>query len=96
MATLPPTSQLIAGAHGVARLGTLFGFVMLVHQVGAFAGIWFGGWAAEATGSDTLLWTLDILLALGAAALVWPERTRRPTAHGPAARTGARRGLRGA
>lgn len=70
MATLPPTSQLIARQHGVARLGTLFGVVMLVHQAGGFAGIWFGGWAAEATGNDVLLWSIDIALAVAAALLV--------------------------
>jgi len=90
MATLPPTAQLIARDHGVARLGTLFGFVMLVHQVGGFAGIWFGGWAAEATGSDTLLWWVDIVLAVVAAALVWPaaaaRASRRP---GPALQAAA-------
>jgi predicted MFS family arabinose efflux permease len=74
MATLPPTSALVARQHGVARLGTLFGVVMLVHQLGSFAGIWFGGWAAEHTGSDTLLWAVDIALALGAAALAWRSR----------------------
>lgn len=72
MATLPPTAQLVAREHGVARLGTLFGVVMLVHQVGSFLGIWLGGWGAEATGSDTLAWTIDIVLALVACALVWP------------------------
>jgi predicted MFS family arabinose efflux permease len=74
MATLPPTSTLVARQHGVARLGTLFGVVMLVHQLGSFAGIWFGGWAAERTGSDTLLWTVDTALALGATALAWRSR----------------------
>jgi predicted MFS family arabinose efflux permease len=74
MATLPPTSALIARQHGVARLGTLFGVVMLVHQVGAFAGVAFGGWAAARTGSDTLLWGVDLALALGAAALAWCSR----------------------
>jgi predicted MFS family arabinose efflux permease len=73
MATLPPTSQLVARQHGVGRLGTLFGVVMLVHQLGSFAGIWLGGWAAQATGSDHLLWTTDIALALVAAALVMPR-----------------------
>jgi predicted MFS family arabinose efflux permease len=74
MATLPPTSALVARQHGVARLGTLFGVVMLVHQLGSFAGIWFGGWAAERTGSDALLWAVDIALALGAAGLAWRSR----------------------
>jgi hypothetical protein len=74
MGTLPPTAQLVARQHGVARLGTLFGVVMLVHQVGSFTGIWLGGWAAEVTGSDQLLWCIDAALALGAAALVWPRK----------------------
>ncbi|MDO8906166.1 MFS transporter [Hydrogenophaga sp.] len=77
MATLPPTTQLVARQHGVERLGTLFGVVMLVHQLGSFAGIWLGGWAAERTGSDTTLWLVDIALALLAALLVWPSRLSR-------------------
>lgn len=77
MATLPPTTQLVARQHGVERLGTLFGVVMLVHQLGAFAGIWLGGWAADRTGSDTPLWLTDIALALLAALLVWPSRLPR-------------------
>lgn len=80
MGTLPPTSQLVARQHGLARLGTLMGVVMLAHQAGSFAGIWFGGWAAETTGSDDLLWRVDIALALCAAALVWPRRTSRAAA----------------
>jgi len=76
MATLPPTAQLVARHHGVQRLASLLGVVMLVHQVGGFAGIWLGGWAAEVTGNDRLLWLIDIGLALGAVALVWPLRDR--------------------
>jgi len=75
MATLPPTSALVARQHGIQRLGALFGIVMLVHQVGSFSGIWLGGWAALATGSDRLLWGVDIALALGAMVLVWPRKT---------------------
>jgi len=83
MATLPPTSLLVARQHGIQRLGTLFGTVMLVHQVGSFAGIWFGGWAAMATGNDRLLWCVDIALAFGAMALVWPRgAATRPWPHG--------------
>jgi predicted MFS family arabinose efflux permease len=88
MGTLPPTAQLISRQHGVQRLGTLFGVVMLVHQVGSFAGIWLGGWAAEVTGSDQLLWCADAALALGAAALVWPRKAG--AANVPAIRRPAR------
>jgi MFS family permease len=88
MGTLPPTAALISRRYGVARLGTLMGIVMLVHQMGSFAGIWFGGWAAAATGSDTLLWTTDIALALGAAALVRSGRRRHGAASQPASRDG--------
>ena len=77
MATLPPSAQIVARQHGVQRLGTLFGVVMLVHQIGSFAGIWLGGWAAEATGSDTLLWSIDIALALIAAGLVYAKGFQR-------------------
>ena len=83
MATLPPTSQLVAEQHGVARMGTLMGVVMLVHQVGGFAGVWLGGWAAQATGSDHLLWMVDIALAIFAAGLVWRRRARRPRPSAP-------------
>ena len=76
MATLPPTAQLVARQHGVQRMGTLFGVVMLVHQTGSFAGIFFGGWAVERTGSDTLLWCVDIGLALVAAGLAGPWARR--------------------
>lgn len=80
MATLPPTTQLVARQHGAERLGTLIGVVMLVHQVGSFAGIWAGGWAAAATGSDGPLWLADITMALAAMALLWPHRARAATA----------------
>lgn len=75
MATLPPTTQLVARQYGVERLGMLVGVVMLVHQVGSFAGVWYGGWVAQATGADDLLWSVDIALAMAAAALVgWRAR----------------------
>jgi predicted MFS family arabinose efflux permease len=77
MATLPPSSQLIARQHGVQRLGTLIGVLMLVHQLGSFAGIGFGGWAAQVSGSDDWVWRVDIVLALAAAALVWPRQALR-------------------
>ena len=88
MGTLPPTVQLISRQHGVQRLGTLIGIVMLVHQVGSFGGIWLGGWAAQATGGDQLLWCIDAGLALCAAALVWPGAKATEARIGGAAASG--------
>jgi predicted MFS family arabinose efflux permease len=69
MATVPPTSGLVAQRYGTRNMGMLFGVVMLVHQVGSFLGIWLGGLAFEKLGSYDLLWLLDIVLALGAVVL---------------------------
>lgn len=95
MATLPPTAQLVAKHHGVERLGVLFGIVMLVHQIGGFIGIWLGGWVADMTGQDRVLWLIDITLALAAALLVWPLRARRSERQGAFAKCGLAPGASG-
>jgi predicted MFS family arabinose efflux permease len=64
MALLPAISLQAAERFGTERLATIFGVMALVHQVGSFAGAWLGGVAAEATGSDVLMWSIDICLAL--------------------------------
>ena len=76
MATLPPTSTLVAQKYGTARLGSLFGVVMLVHQAGAFGGVWLGGVLAARTGHDAVFWAIDIALAAVAATLVLPVWAR--------------------
>jgi len=78
MATLPPTVGVIGQAFGVARLGSLFGITMFVHQLGSFMGVWLGGVAVEATGSYDLLWWLDIGLALVAMAICFLVREPSP------------------
>ena len=75
--TVPPTAQLVAKFFGTAHMATLFGIVMLVHQVGAFAGVWLGGKAFELTGSYDAFWYADILLAVGAALIHLPIREAR-------------------
>jgi predicted MFS family arabinose efflux permease len=67
MATLPPTSGLIADRFGVARLARLLGITMLVHQVGSFLGVWLGGLAFQAVGSYDWVWKADVALATLAA-----------------------------
>jgi predicted MFS family arabinose efflux permease len=87
MSALPPITALVADRYGTARLGTLFGVVMLVHQLGAFFGAWLGGWLAQHTGHDTVFWAIDMTLACIAACLVLPSDTwRRLTLRGPSLR----------
>jgi predicted MFS family arabinose efflux permease len=75
MAVLPPTSMLVTRQFGARHAGTLFGFVMLVHQMGSFAGVWLGAIAADAedpAAGYLAFWLLDVSLALLAAAAYLP------------------------
>ena len=72
LSTVPPTAGLVVKFFGTANMATLFGIVMLSHQVGGFLGTWLGGKVFEATGSYDWMWYLDILLALGAALVHLP------------------------
>ena len=74
MATLPPTSGLVAKLFGTHHLGSTFGVVMLAHQLGSFLGVWLGGLAVSMTGSYDWIWRIDIVLALLAAGLSLPIR----------------------
>jgi len=72
LGTVPLTSGLVAQVFGVRYLGTLFGFVFLCHQLGAFFGVWLGGYVFDRTHSYNLMWMGAIALGLIAAALHWP------------------------
>lgn len=74
LATVPPTVGLVGKLHGMRFLATLFGIVMLSHQVGAFFGAWLGGVLFERTGSYDWMWMIDITLAIGAALIHLPIR----------------------
>jgi predicted MFS family arabinose efflux permease len=73
MAALPPTTMLVTRTFGPRRVATLFGFVMLLHQTGSFAGSWLGGVAAGSVHGYRTLWLVDIGLALLAAAVYLPS-----------------------
>jgi predicted MFS family arabinose efflux permease len=77
LSTVPPTIGLVAKLHGARYMATLFGIVMLSHQVGGFLGAWLGGKAFEATGSYDWMWWADIALCIGAAAVHLPIREAR-------------------
>jgi predicted MFS family arabinose efflux permease len=72
LSTVPPTVGLVGKLHGMRYVATLFGLVMLSHQVGGFLGAWLGGYVFERTGSYDWLWYIDIMLAVGAALIHMP------------------------
>jgi predicted MFS family arabinose efflux permease len=74
LSTVPPTIGLVAKLHGTRYLATLFGIVMLSHQLGGFLGAWLGGKAFEASGSYDWMWWADVSLCLFAAAVHMPIR----------------------
>src|SRR5438094_640378 len=72
LATVPPTVGLVAKLHGMRFLATLFGIVMLSHQIGGFLGAWLGGKLFEATGGYQWMWYADVMLAFAAALIHLP------------------------
>ncbi|NIR28144.1 MAG: MFS transporter [Gammaproteobacteria bacterium] len=72
LGTVPLTSGLVEQIFGHRYMATLFGIVMLSHQIGAFFGAWLGGLSYDLTGSYDAVWLLAVALALAAAALHWP------------------------
>lgn len=78
LSTVPPTAGLVAKFFGTAHMATLFGLVMLTHQIGGFLGAWLGGKVFEATGAYDWVWYIDIVLAVGAALVHLPIRESRP------------------
>jgi MFS family permease len=74
LSTVPPTAGLVAKFFGHANMATLFGIVLVTHQVGGFLGAWLGGKVFEATGSYDWMWYMDIVLAAGAALIHLPIR----------------------
>jgi hypothetical protein len=67
LSTVPPTSGLVALMFGPRYMATLFGIVFLSHQVGAFLGVWLGGWFFDSTGSYGPVWWMGVALACFAA-----------------------------
>jgi len=80
LSTVPPTVGLVAKLHGPKYLATLFGIVMLSHQVGGFLGAWLGGKAFEASGNYDWMWWADAALCVMAAAVHLPIREARRVA----------------
>jgi len=72
LGTVPLTNGLVSQVFGVKYITTLFGFVFFGHQVGAFLGVWLGGYMFDVTKSYDLIWFIGIALGVIAAALHFP------------------------
>jgi len=69
LATVPPTSGLVAQMFGLKHMGTLYGIVFLNHQLGSFLGVWLGGYLYDTTGSYNNVWWSAAAIALVTAAI---------------------------
>jgi MFS family permease len=69
IATVPPTSALVADTFGRANAGTVFGWVFFAHQIGAALAAWLGGIAYELTGGYGIAFIAAGVLAIAATGL---------------------------
>ncbi len=76
LSTVPLTAGLVATMFGPASMATLYGFVFLSHQVGAFAGVWMGGRLYDLYGGYEAVWWLAIALGVMSAVAHLPIRDR--------------------
>ena len=76
LSTAPLTSGLVATFFGTRHMATLFGLVFFSHQLGSFAGVYFGGRLFARTGSYDAMWWWCIGLSVAAGLLHMPIRER--------------------
>jgi predicted MFS family arabinose efflux permease len=69
IATVPPTSALVADTFGRQNAGTVFGWVFCAHQIGAALAAWLGGVAHDVTGNYGLAFLAAGILAITATVL---------------------------
>ncbi len=77
LATVPPTSGLVAVMFGTRYMAMLYGIVFLGHQIGSFIGVWLGGWLYDQHGSYDVVWWLGVAFGIMAAIVHWPIREQR-------------------
>ena len=85
LATVPPTSGLVALFFGTRYMTFLYGIVFFSHQLGSASGVWLGGYLYERYGNYDGIWIAGIALGVLAALLHWPIQERDHRAALPAA-----------
>ena len=76
LATVPPTSGLVAVFFGTRYMTFLYGIVFLSHQIGSFIGVWLGGILYESFGNYNGIWIAGALLGILAAFLHYPIKEK--------------------
>jgi predicted MFS family arabinose efflux permease len=69
IATVPPTTALVADIFGRKNVGVVFGWVFCAHQIGAALAAWLGGMARDLTGNYGVAFIAAAALAMTAALL---------------------------
>jgi predicted MFS family arabinose efflux permease len=76
LSTVPLTMGLVVVMFGTRYMATLYGFVFISHQIGAFLGVWLGGKAYDLYGSYDPVWWMGVALSLFAALVNLPIREK--------------------
>ncbi|PYE50400.1 sugar phosphate permease [Deinococcus yavapaiensis KR-236] len=75
IATVPPTTALVADKFGRGNVGTVYGWIFFAHMMGAALAAWLGGVARDSLGSYGVAFVVAAILSVAAAALT-PGLTR--------------------
>ena len=76
LSTVPATAALVGKMFGPKYLATFFGITLFSHNIGAFLGAYFGGYFFQLTGEYTIVWIIDIALAIFAAIIHLPIKEK--------------------
>ena len=74
LATVPPTTGVVAHMFGLNHMALLYGFAFFSHQIGSFVGVIMAGWFYAAYDTYVPIWYASILLSMVAFALHLPIR----------------------
>jgi sugar phosphate permease len=85
IATVPPTTALVADLFGRRNVGTVFGWVFFAHQLGAASASWLGGRARDTLGNYELTFVIAGVIAVTAGVLALLISSRSTAAPEPAA-----------
>ena len=68
IATVPPTTALVADKFGRKNVGTVYGWVFCAHMIGAAVASWLGGLTRDGLGAYTLAFIAAGIIAIAAGA----------------------------